>query len=147
MTIEIDLAIQPEIAQLIRGQIAALRRRHADAGDDGLWRLRLAASPDEETAERFEGLAGSTIRAQRMADLTALESELDAAAIDLETAHAWIRALNQLRLVTGTDLGVTDDDSWLPEPESESVGHAILYQLLTQLQGWLIEEVSQAEGL
>ena len=147
MTDHIDVGLCPEIAQLIQNQISAFRKRRADANDDGFWRLRVAASPDDDVASEFSDLSAASIEQQRAADLEALETNLEAESIDLDTAHAWIRALNQLRLVVGTDLGVTDDDSWRRLPGQEGFGQAIAYDLLTQLQGGLIHEVSRIEGL
>lgn len=146
MTSEIEVRLRPEISELIRGQVVAFRRRREDAADDGLWRLRLAASPDEAVAAEFSELTAATIEAQRVADLDALVEHLDDDIIDLETAHSWIRALNQMRLVIGTDLGVTEEDGWRPAPGDPSFGHSVVYDLLTGLQGWLVEAVSGAEG-
>ena len=135
MTRRIEVGLRPEIAHLVQNQITAFRRRRADEDDDGLWRLRLAASPDEDVATEFSELTAASIDEQRAADLDALEANLTAESIDLETAHAWIRALNQLRLVVGTDLGVTEDDSWRPFPGQEGFGQAIAYDLLTLAGG------------
>lgn len=142
----IDIGLSPEIAAVIRGHISAYRRREADPGDDGFWRLRTAASPDESEAAQFSERTAAMIELQRTSDLAALDEGLDAESIDVDTAHAWIRALNQLRLVLGTDLAVTDDDSWRPAPDQEGFAEAVVYGLLTQLQGWLVEAVSEAEG-
>lgn len=147
MTDRIEMALPPEIAALIRRQIAVFRRRQVDLTDDGFWRLRLAASPDENVAHEFDELTAATIAHQRSADLDAFEEGLDAESIDIESAHAWVRALNQLRLVVGTDLEVTDDDSWRRRPGEEGFAEAVMYDLLTQLQGSLIVAVSEAEGL
>ncbi len=147
MTDRIEVGLPPEIVGLIKRQIAAFRRRQVDLHDDGFWRLRLAASPDENVAHEFDELTASTIAQRRSADLEVFEDGLGAESIDLETAHAWIRALNQLRLVVGTDLEVTDDDSWRKQPGQEGFAEAVMYDLLTQLQGALIGAVSEAEGL
>lgn len=147
MTADIQVGLPSEIADIIRSQIGAFRRRHGDPHDDGFWRLRVAASPDDDVAESFSELTASTIEQQRAADLDSLERGLDETSIDAATAHAWIRALNQLRLVAGTDLAVTDDDSWRPAPGQDGFAQAVVYDLLTQLQGSLIDAVSEAEGL
>jgi len=146
MTADIQVGLPPEIADIIRHQIASFRRREVDLADDGFWRLRVAASPDDDIAHEFDGLTASTIERQRAADLESLDQGLEAQSIDVEMAHAWIRALNQLRLVMGTDLGVIDDDSWRRLPGQEGFAEGIIYDLLTQLQGELIAAVSRAEG-
>lgn len=146
MTDQIQVGIPPEIAEIVRQQIAAFRRRRDDETDDGFWRLRIAASPDDDVAAGFSELAADTIEQQRTADLDSLEAGLDAETIDVDTAHSWIRAINQIRLVVGTDLAVIDDDSWRPAPGQDGFAHAIVYDLLTHLQGSLIAAVSEAEG-
>lgn len=146
MTGLIEVGLPDEITELIRLQIRSFRHRNVDLTDDGLWRLRLAASPEEDVARDFSDLTAATINSQRAADLDTLDAGLGESQIDVESAHAWIRALNQLRLVAGTDLAVTDDDSWRPAPGDETFAHAIVYDLLTQLQTSLIDAVSEVEG-
>lgn len=147
MTERIAVGLPAEIADIIRRQVAAFRRRQIDLSDDGFWRLRLAASPEEDVAHDFNELTSSMIEQQRAADLHTLEASIEDASIDVSSAHAWIRALNQLRLVLGTDLGVADEDSWRRSPGQDGFAETIVYDLLTQLQGSLIEAVSEAEGL
>ena len=90
----------------------------------------------EATAD-FRRYTEADLRAGKRANATTvLETlaELPGAGrlqLDRAQADAWLGALNDLRLVLGTRLDVTEDPDDTPEPEDEDVAHAL------QVYGWL----------
>jgi hypothetical protein len=68
-------------------------------------------------------------------------------ALDDESAEAWLRALNDVRLALGTRLGVSDDtdlqeeldEAVMQDPTSARVGQLSLYAYLGLLQESLLE--------
>lgn len=101
---------------------------------------------DEEASAEFRRYTEPTLRAdKRAATRTALES-LDhvgrRALLTQEQADAWLRALNDTRLVLGERLGVTEDIEELIESLSEDdprLGLFWIYDRLTYLQESLVQ--------
>ncbi len=69
-----------------------------------------------------------------------MDATLDAARLDGDAAHAWMQAAQQLRLVLGTALDVSEDDDPLAiDPDDPDVAASSL-----RLSGELLEEIVQA---
>jgi hypothetical protein len=107
--------------------------------DEGLARLFPAAyRDDDEAAREFEelvrpGLSDGKVAALRLTADTARGERLDS-----EAAQSWLTALNDLRLVHGTRLGVTEND-YLRALRDRNYA---VYAWLTWLQSELIEALS-----
>ena len=56
---------------------------------------------------------------------------------DGDTLDAWMRVMNDLRLVLGTNLNVSESVDWSPPPELESM--YVVYQWLSILLGHIVE--------
>jgi hypothetical protein len=72
-------------------------------------------------------------------------------ALDEESAEAWLRALNDVRLAIGTRLDVRDDmvledeldEAVMHDPTSARVGQLSLYAYLGYLQESLVEAMTR----
>lgn len=109
---------------------------------DGLQRLFPPAylRDDEAEASYVDTTRGELAASHRTA-LETLARTARATRLDREQMGEWMTALNDLRLVLGTALDVTDDESWLPEgPPSSEV---MIYHYLTLLQAELIDVMEQ----
>jgi len=115
--------------------------------DPALDRLFPPAYPDDplEDAE-YRSLTSEDLKAQKLSSLQVMESTVGAALLDEDQMVAWLGAVNDLRLVLGTRLEVTEDMD--PEPfapaDPRARSHA-LYQYLTFLQDQIVEAL--AEGV
>src|SRR4051794_12387453 len=79
--------------------------------DPVLVRLYPDARPDDpEWSERFRDLVRGGLDDDRRANIAIVEATVDARSIDDRQAEAWLHVLNDLRLVMGTRLAVTDED-------------------------------------
>ena len=118
--------------------------------DPALARLFPDAYPeDAEAAGEFRRYTEPTLRdAKRAAARTALESIGDAEEQQLlspEQVDAWLRALNDVRLVLGERLGVTEDLEELIdslEDDDPRLGLFWIYDRLTYLQETLVQALS-----
>lgn len=97
--------------------------------------------PDVAAAQR--DLTETSLRLDKRADaaavLAALPTETGTAVID--DIDTWLRALNDVRLMLGVELGITEDSEpprWLGDPRDEQLA---VYFWLTQLQDYLIAAV------
>ncbi len=96
---------------------------------------------DEEAEQIYEQSTRRELLESHLSSLETLRQYAHATHLDEETTAAWMAALNDLRLVLGTVLGVTDEDVGIPDdaPETE----AVIYQYLTMLQAELIDVMEQ----
>ena len=129
---------------------AALRRLCADlrelveADDPAVARLFPAAyRNDEDAAAEFDRLVREGLVSGRLAALATVDRSADAERLTHEQAEAWCGALNDMRLVLGERLGVTDDlyERGI-DPDDPRAPELALYGWLTWLQGNIVEALS-----
>jgi hypothetical protein len=100
---------------------------------------------DAEAAGEFRRLTETSLRqhksetAQRVLD--SLPAEGGRVCLDAEATRAWLSALNDIRLVVGTRLDVTEEMD-TPEPGDPRAPGYELYRWLTLLQELLVEAVT-----
>lgn len=75
-------------------------------------------------------------------NLDTFENTLYNSELTMDQALSWIGALNNMRLILGTALDVKEDQVFPSEDDPNYEGY-VVYDLLTYLQGSLIEEVQQ----
>ena len=104
---------------------------------------------DLEAALEFRRYTDDSLRATKLADAEVMRAGLESAADDpegrvgmpLAGADNWVRAINDLRLALGVELGIADDpsgsaDRWVGNERME--GRAMLYDFLTWWQDGLV---------
>jgi hypothetical protein len=110
----------------------------SEGEDEGLARLFPPAYDDGDAAAEYERLVRPDLADGKIAALRRVADTAGADRLDGETAETWLRALNDLRLVLGTRLGVTED-TLIGIPTRPALA---IYGWLTWLQGELIEALS-----
>ena len=100
-------------------------------------------SDDEHASADFRRFTEQDLRAQKLAALATVRDSLSdwtgKSSITAQQAQDWLKALNDLRLVLGTRLEITDDvdrDNEIDDPGMH------LYNYLTYLQGTLIDSIT-----
>jgi hypothetical protein len=137
------LRLPREERELLRSLLVQLRELLATE-DPALRRLRPLAHPDDpELERRYRELVGDELDRGRMRTLSTMAETVDAQRLDEEQMAAWLHAVNDLRLVLGTRLDVTEGlyEEGLPEDDPRSPSLAIYAYL-----GWLQEQVVEAMG-
>jgi len=114
----------------------------SEPADPSLRRLFPPAYPvHPENEKEYRELVGEDLLDGHVAALQLLEDTADAEQLDEEQLLAWMRALNQLRLVVGTRLDVDDESSGeLPDPDDPDAEVRGVFLYL----GWLQEQVVAA---
>jgi len=114
--------------------------------DPGLDRLRPdAVAGDRAASDAFRELTGADLEAARQARFATLAATIDRASIDDAEASAWLGAVNDLRLVRGTRLGVTEETGQKPLDEQDpNAGATVLYLWLGWVQEELVETLAAA---
>ena len=144
---EIQLRLPSEERELLRGLPAQLRGLPDDEPNDpSLRRLfppAYADAPDQEA--EYRRLMGDDLMDKHLAALAILEETADSERLTEEQAHSWLAALNDLRLVLGTRLDVSEDMLGEEVDPSDPQAPALaVYGYLSWLQEQLVEALAQA---
>ena len=136
----VELRLGNEERALLLGLAAELRALlDGEPGDPSLRRLFPPAYEDEANERGYRDLAGESLLEGRREALELLSRTADRQRLTPEEADAWLRALNDLRLVLGTRLDV-EEDTFAEEPDLTTPrGHALaVYGYLSWLQEQLV---------
>jgi hypothetical protein len=128
----------------ILGRLAEDLRELILADDPGVARLFPAAYRDDpEAAAEYDRLVRGDLTIGRLDALDTVEETLNAERLDHEQANAWCGALNDLRLVLGERLGVTEDlDLRRIRRDDPQAWDYAVYGWLTYLQGSFVDALA-----
>jgi hypothetical protein len=137
---EIRLRLPARERDLLRALPAQLRELFAEE-DPSLARLFPPAYLDDSEADaEYDRLVRDELVAGKLAALAVVEATADAERLDEEQLAAWIGALNDLRLVLGTRLGVTEETyASALDPRRPHAQELALFGYLTWLQEQAVE--------
>ena len=127
-----ERALMVSLADDLRSQL------DASTDDPSFRRLFPPAYDDEQDEQAYRELAGDGLLDGRRRALELLAATARSDRLSAEEADAWLRALNDLRLVLGTRLDV-QEDALLEGPQSPE--HA-LYGYLSWMQEQLVAALS-----
>jgi len=139
------LRLGPEERGLLHRLAAELEELlAAEPEDPSLRRLRPRAYEDEEVEREFRSLMGAELESLRLENLRGLAETAGRDRLDAEELDRWLAALNDLRLVLGTRLEVTEDqfaDGF--DPSAPHAYELAVYAFLTWLQEAAIDAASR----
>ena len=141
-----SLNLRDEERALIATIVPDLRSLLAqDPGDEMLTRLFPTARPDDPEAEaEYREMVRNELVAKRLARLDAVAAMAEATVVNQEQLAAWMGAVNDLRLVLGTRLAVSEEDEIDDDVDSddpEAVARSAYWYL-----GWLLEHLVEASA-
>ena len=140
---DVLVRLSPEERSLLLGLAGELRAQlEGESRDPSLRRLFPPAYDDEEDERAYRELAGDELLSGRRQALELLAATARSDRLSAEEADAWLRALNDLRLVLGTRLDVQED---MPIDRPKSPEHA-LYIYLSWLQEQLVAALAPTES-
>jgi hypothetical protein len=140
----ITVRLPPEERAFLQRVCAELEELLVEAPDDpGLRRLFPPAYDDEQDERTYRDLMGDELTNGRRRALETLAATVDAERLTGEQAEAWLRGLNDLRLVIGTRAEV-EEDTLLEgiRPDDPRALSLELYAYLSWLQEQLVEALS-----
>jgi Domain of unknown function (DUF2017) len=136
---DLRLRLPEEERLLLRGVAASTRERLRD-DDPALRRLFPPAYDDAELEQEYRELTRSQLTSGREQALELLETTVDNTGLSPEEADSWLRALNDVRLVLGTELDVTEDLDWdALGPDDPRLPGLSLYAYVSWIQEQLVE--------
>ena len=162
LTLKLDAAEQGVLSQLFDQMTELLDDRENELGTDPLAQLLNMAgstqisedpalarlfpdgySDDEHASADFRRFTEQDLRAQKQAALATVQGTLSGwsgkVSITSQQAQDWLKAINDLRLVLGTRLEITDEVETDFEADEPGIH---LYNYLTYLQGTLIDALT-----
>ena len=132
---------------LLRELLDELEPLLAEPDDPSLRRLFPPAYSDEQSDDQYRSLVRDQLVRGRARSLATMRDTLANDEIDLEQADEWLRALNDLRLVLGTRLEVTEDlDYESIDLDTPSGRDLAVYGYLAWLQEQLVDALQPASG-
>lgn len=142
---DFELRLEPGERDVLRGlpgQLRQLIENEDPTSDPAMARLYPPAYLDDPIRNlEYERLAGDDLTSQRLASIGAMEGSIDADRLTEEQLLSWLGVSNDLRLVLGTRLEITEDmteDDFAPDDPRTST--FALYAYLT----WLVDAVVSA---
>lgn len=136
-----QVRLAPRERQLLRelpGQVQQLIRRN----DPSVARLFPPAYGDDPEQEReYRRLVGDQLSEHHHQALAVLSQTADAADLDDDQLGAWLGALNDLRLVLGTRLELTEDMAPIMPGDVRAPAYAV-YVFLSALQERIVTAMS-----
>jgi hypothetical protein len=125
--------VERDLLRSLPGQLNEL----LGTDDPSLRRLFPPAYTDDPIAEsEYRGLVGDDLVASRRAALELMAATVDAGELDEAQLTGWLSALNDIRLVLGTQLDVQEDDGGRRGSEYE------VYRYLTYLEEMVVEALA-----
>ncbi len=137
-------AAEREVLRKLPGQLRELMQQDDASSDPAMKRLFPPAYlDDEEAAAEFARVVRDDLLAQRMVAIETMERTLDADRLTEDELVAWLAAINDLRLVLGVRLAVTEESTvadYTGDEEAEST-YAV-YRYLSYVEEDVVEALS-----
>ncbi|HEX9124187.1 MAG TPA: DUF2017 family protein [Actinomycetota bacterium] len=103
-------ANERDVLRTLPGQLREMLTSGGASEDPGVQRLSPPAYLDDAaSSEEFDRLVRDDLVAQRMSAVDEMERTVDAERVNEDELTAWLGSINDLRLVLGTRLGVTEE--------------------------------------
>ena len=100
---------------------------------------------DDERNDEYRRLMRNDLLSSRLSSLEVLEATIDAEDLDEEQLVAWMGSINDVRLVLGTRLDVSEDMGEAPFADDDPrAGAYALYGYLAYLQDSVVHALSSA---
>ena len=142
-----EVRLSDDICELLGLLTHDLRELLIVDDDGGLRRLYPTAYPDDaEKNAEFAAFEHDQLLAARLQALDVVDESLDAAELSQEQLECWMRVFNEMRLVIGTRLDISEDDDRRRDPDDPDAAAFELYRLLTFVVGEAVEALATGLG-
>lgn len=111
----------------------------------GVRRLFPTAYPEREELEaEYRSMVHDDLLTQRLAAIDVVEDTIALPTVDEEQLSTWMRTLNDLRLVLGTRLDVSEDDTSPVDPDDPDAPAWVAYGYLSGLLDDIVTALTSA---
>ncbi len=137
---EMVVRLDDNVRVLIRKVSEELREVLLVNDPEATRRLYPTAYPDDdEMNAEYQEMVHDQLLMQRLDGIDELQATIDDDVITLDTADAWMSTINQVRLVLGTRLDVSEEEMVVDEDDPEAQG-IVIYQVLS----YVLEHLTEA---
>ncbi|HEY2814495.1 MAG TPA: DUF2017 family protein [Acidimicrobiales bacterium] len=127
---------------LVANLASQLRELLVSEEQDGLERLYPPAyANDEERDAEYQSMVHDELLEKRLASVDVVEQTATATSLTEEEVTAWMGAINDLRLVLGTRLDLSEETNGFPLDDPRAPAYAV-YQYLTHLLAEIVHALS-----
>jgi uncharacterized protein DUF2017 len=142
---DFELRLNTSERDILRGlpdQLRTLIENEDPTSDPAMARLYPPAYEDDPIRNlEFERIAGDELTSQRLESIDAMEASIDAGRLTEDQLLSWLGVMNDLRLVLGTRLEITEETSDADfAPDDPRASSFALYAYLT----WLVDSAVRA---
>ena len=141
-----DLRLPESERQLVTSLVGQLRRVLTGddvAADPGMRRLFPSAYADDAARDaEYREMVHDDLLAARLGALDVVEATVGASNVDEAQLLAWMGAINDLRLVLGTRLDVSEETAFDADPEDPDAPALAVYQYLSFLLESIVDALS-----
>jgi bisphosphoglycerate-dependent phosphoglycerate mutase len=139
-----QLSLDEDERALLARLAPLMREVLADPDDPVLERLMPVAYPEDvDRQTEYRLLVQNELMESHVGALRVLEETAEADQLNEEQVLAWMRAINQVRLVMAERLAITEDVNERPtSPEDPRLPGFAIYAYLTDLQDDIVDELS-----
>lgn len=120
---------------------------HLASDDPSLSRLFPAVYFDPAKESEYQGYMRQELSDGRAAAINELITTAHDSVLSLDSANCWLRSLNDLRLLLGTQLGISEDNHPEFDPDDPSTRPVAIYGLLSEWVGLLVEALMDHDDL
>ena len=134
----------PEAERELLASLVPQLRDLLTTDDPSLTRLFPTAYPDDPDRDAgYQALVRDELLEKRFASLDVLEATIAGGELTGAQLEAWMRALNDLRLVLGTRLDVSEDDLEVVEPDDPDAPAWAIYHYLAMLLSFIVDALAE----
>jgi hypothetical protein len=113
--------------------------------DSGVRRLFPTAYPEREELEaEYQEMVRDDLVGKRLAAIDLVEATIVLPTLDDEQLSTWMTTFNDLRLVLGTRLDVSEDDTGLIDPDEPNAAALVAYGYLGELLECAVMALTEA---
>ncbi|MEX2659331.1 MAG: DUF2017 family protein, partial [Acidimicrobiales bacterium] len=121
-----------ELVASLVGQLRTVLTGEEVVAEPSVRRLFPSAYADDAARDaEYRELVHDDLLAARLAALDVVEATVEATHLDEEELHGWMGAVNDLRLVLGTRLDVSEETLAEPDPHHPDAPALAVYQYLS----------------
>ena len=103
-----------------------------------------AYADDPAREAEYQRLVGDDLAQSQLAALDVVERSIDGSVVDAEELKQWMRSVNAVRLVIGTQLDVGEDTA-PPRRDDPTAPLFGVYEFLTNLLLWIVAALAGAD--
>ncbi len=136
------ISLEPTIRDLLGHVLEELRDALLMGDRDSLRRLYPPAYADDEARQAdYDALVRDDLLARRLDAIDTVEATVDAGEVTGAELEAWVGVINDVRLVLGTRLDVSEEQRGVPADHPDAFAHDV-YDLLSQLLGLAVDALT-----